>query len=163
MSRPPRAKTARLLDRRVLGRAFGFLGPVEAVLAMAMLPIGAALFFDWPASALPTSGASKETLSTMVFAAIVLCQMAAAFQCRSTPASLFTIGPFTNRLLVGAVGIELVALLGFVYLPLLQEVLGHQGLAWAQWWPVLITPFLLLAAEEARKAVARMRLREAVA
>ena len=30
MERPPRAKDARLLDRRVLGRAFGFLGPVEA-------------------------------------------------------------------------------------------------------------------------------------
>ncbi|HSL66687.1 MAG TPA: cation-transporting P-type ATPase, partial [Actinomycetota bacterium] len=30
MDRPPRPKEARLLDRRVLGRAFGFLGPVEA-------------------------------------------------------------------------------------------------------------------------------------
>jgi magnesium-transporting ATPase (P-type) len=99
----------------------------------------------------------------MVFAAIVLCQMAAAFQCRSTPASLFTIGPFSNRLLVGAVGIELLALVAFVYFRPLQEVLGHQGLAWAQWWPVLITPFLLLAAEEARKAVVRMRPREAMA
>ncbi len=42
-------------------------------------------------------------------------------------------------------------------------VLGHQGLAWAQWWPVLLTPFLLLAAEEGRNAVVRIRLREAVA
>ena len=53
MERPPRAKGARLLDRRVLGRAFGFLGPVEATASMAMLPIGAALFFGWPDSPLP--------------------------------------------------------------------------------------------------------------
>ncbi|HZD00713.1 MAG TPA: cation-transporting P-type ATPase [Actinomycetes bacterium] len=48
---------ARLLDRRVLGRAFGFLGPVEAMVSMAMLPLGAALFFGWPAQPLPRAGA----------------------------------------------------------------------------------------------------------
>ena len=56
MERPPRAKDARLLDRKVLGRAFGFLGPVEATASMAMLPIGAALFFGWPESPLPAPG-----------------------------------------------------------------------------------------------------------
>jgi hypothetical protein len=45
MDRPPRSRRARLLDRQVLGRAFGFLGPVEAALCMAMLPLGAAWFF----------------------------------------------------------------------------------------------------------------------
>ncbi|MGH8948444.1 MAG: cation-translocating P-type ATPase, partial [Acidimicrobiia bacterium] len=44
MERPPRARKGRLLDRGVLGRAFGFLGPVEAVASMALVPIGAALF-----------------------------------------------------------------------------------------------------------------------
>ncbi len=43
MQRPPRPQRTRLLDRRVLGRAFGFLGPVEATLSMAMLPLGAAI------------------------------------------------------------------------------------------------------------------------
>jgi len=33
-----------LYDRGVLGRAFGFLGPVEAAISLALLPIGAALF-----------------------------------------------------------------------------------------------------------------------
>ena len=44
MARPPRPRTAHLFDRGVLGRAFGFLGPVEAAISLALLPIGAALF-----------------------------------------------------------------------------------------------------------------------
>jgi magnesium-transporting ATPase (P-type) len=155
MDRLPRPRSARILDRRVLGRAFGFLGPVEAAASMAMLPIGAVLFFNWPAAELPTSGVATATLSTMVFAAIVSMQMANAFECRSTPASLFSIGPLSNRLLVAAVAVEAVALVAFVYLPVIQDALGHQPLDRPQWLLVLITPLLFIAAEEARKAVAR--------
>ena len=157
MRRPPRARSARLLDRRVLGRAFGFLGPVEALLSMAMLPIGAALFFGWPGNPLPETGADKAVLSTMVFAAIVAMQMANAFECRSNPASLFQIGPLSNRLLVGAVGVEALTLLAFVYVPGLSHVLGQEPLSIQQWLPVLVTPWLFLGAEEARKGVVRAR------
>ena len=159
MERPPRTKDARLLDRRVLGRAFGFLGPVEATASMALLPIGSALFFGWPESPLPTSGSDLAVLSTMVFSAIVLMQIANAFECRSNPASLFSIGPLSNRLLVGAVAIEALVLLIFVYLPLAQRVLGHAPLDVSQWAVVVITPLILLGAEEGRKAVVRARAR----
>jgi magnesium-transporting ATPase (P-type) len=157
MDRPPRAKDARLLDRRVIGRAFGFLGPVEAAASMALLPVGAALFFEWPESPLPNSGADKAILSTMVFAAIVLMQMVNALECRSNPASLLAIGPLSNRLLVGAIGVEALVLFAFVYLPPVQRVLGHHSLDLSQWLPVLITPLVLLVAEEIRKAVVRGR------
>ncbi len=157
MSRPPRGRTARLLDRRVLGRAFGFLGPVEAAASMAMVPIGAALFFSWPDLPLPADGMPQETLSTMVFAAIVCMQMANALECRSTPASLFAVGPLANRLLVGAVLAEALALLAFIYVPVVADALGQQPLTPLQWLPVLVTPFVLVAAEEARKAFVRAR------
>jgi magnesium-transporting ATPase (P-type) len=156
MERQPRTRSARSLDRAVLARAFGFLGPMEAVASLAMLPVGAALFFGWrPGTPLPAGGPALATLSTMVFAAIVLGQMANAFECRSTRSSLRTIGLATNRLLVGAVAVEGLALLGFVYLRPIQALLGHQPLTPAQWLPVLAAPVLLLAAEETRKAVIR--------
>jgi len=155
MDRPPRDRAARLLDRRVLGRAFGFLGPIEAAVSMALLPIGAALFFGWPDSSLPAAGAETAVLSTMVFAAIVLMQMANAFECRSNQASLFSIGFMSNRLLVGAVAVEALILLAFVYLPPLQRVLGHQPLNLGPWSLVLITPLLFLGTEELRKAFIR--------
>jgi potassium/sodium efflux P-type ATPase len=159
MDRPPRSRKGRLLDRQVLGRAFGFLGPVETAASMAMLPLGAALFFSWPGNPIPASGAGKATLSTMVFAAIVAMQMANAFECRSDRASLFSIGPLSNRLLVGAVAVEALALAGFVYIPPIRDALGQHALSPAEWLPVLMTPWILLGAEEARKAVVRSRVR----
>jgi magnesium-transporting ATPase (P-type) len=115
------------------------------------------MFFGWPESPLPTSGSDLAVLSTMVFSAIVLMQIANAFECRSNPASLFSIGPLSNQLLVGAVAVEALVLLMFVYLPPVQRVLGHAPLDVPQWAVVLITPLILLGAEEARKAVVRAR------
>jgi magnesium-transporting ATPase (P-type) len=155
MDRPPRPRKARLLDRPVLGRAFGFLGPVEAAVSMAMLPLGAALFFGWPANPLPASEAGRATLSTMVFAAIVAMQMANAFECRPTPASLFSIGPMSNRLLVGAVAVEALALAAFVYAPPIRNALGQHALSPVEWLPILVAPWILLGAEEGRKATLR--------
>jgi hypothetical protein len=60
---------------------------------------------------------------------------------------------------VGAVAVEGLALLGFVYLGPIAALLGHQPLTLAQWLPVLAAPVLLFAAEEARKAAIRRRRR----
>lgn len=155
MDRPPRARDARLLDLRVLARAFGFLGPVEAVVSMAMLPLGAALSFGWPDHPLPAAGVERDTLSGMVFSAIVLMQMANAFECRASPASLFSIGPFSNPLLVGAVAVEALALLAFVHVPPIRHALGQHAPDPVQWLPVLAAPWVLVGAEEARKALVR--------
>ncbi len=158
MSRPPRPRKVGLLDRRVLGRAFGFLGPIEAVLSMAMLPLGAALFFGWAVGALfPSSGVPLSVISTMVFASIALMQKAVAFECRSTDRSLFAIGPLSNRLLNVMIAIEAVLLLAFVYLPPIAHVLGQHPLSVAQWIPPVVTPLFILLGEEARKALVRRR------
>jgi magnesium-transporting ATPase (P-type) len=124
---------------------------------MALVPLGALLFLGWPEAPLPKTGDAHAVLSTMVFAAIVVMQMANAFECRSTPASIFSIGPFTNRLLVGAVVVEAIVLLAFVYVPPIRAALGQAPLEPAQWALVLGTPWVLLGLEEARKAVIRAR------
>jgi magnesium-transporting ATPase (P-type) len=157
MDRPPRRRDEHLLSRHVLARAFGFLGPIEAALSMAMVPVGAAIAFGWrPGTALPT-GSGLDVLSAMVFAAIVCMQMANAFACRSDPAPLRSIGPFSNRLLLAAVAAEVVLLFGFLYLPGLSEVLGNGSITLELWIPVAVTPLLFLAAEEGRKAWVRRR------
>jgi magnesium-transporting ATPase (P-type) len=155
MTRPPRRRDEHLLSRHVLLRAFAFLGPVEAALSMAMVPIGAAIAYAWrPGAPLPTD-ASQHVLSAMVFAAIVCMQMANAFVCRSDPASLRSVGPLSNRLLLVAVTAELALLMAFLYLPGLYSVLGNAPISLELWVPVAVTPFVLLGAEEARKAVVR--------
>ena len=91
----------------------------------------------------------------MVFASIALMQMAVALQCRGTPASLKSIRPFSNRLLDGALLVELLALAAFVYVPPVYCVLGQHPLTPGQWIPILVSPWLLLLAEEIRKLVIR--------
>jgi magnesium-transporting ATPase (P-type) len=160
MDRPPRKRSEHLLNRHLLTRAFGFLGPIEAVCSLTVAWVGAALFFGWrPWVALPAKGTEQlATLSAMVFSTIVLMQMANAFACRSTRESLWTIRPFTNRLLVGAVLVEAAALAAFLYVPLISRALGGHQLTAVEWLPLLTTPWILLAAEEARKARLRKRV-----
>jgi hypothetical protein len=62
---------------------------------------------------------------------------------------------------VGAVAVEFLALLGFVYLGPMQSLLGHEPLTLSQWLPVFVAPVLLVAAEETRKAVVRRHRRAA--
>jgi magnesium-transporting ATPase (P-type) len=158
MGRPPRSRRAALLDRGVLARAFGFLGPVEAVASLAMAPIGAALFFGWIlGSPLPHGENELGVLSAMVFASIVLMQMANALECRSPRRSIFEIGPWSNRALVGAIGIEAAMLLGFVYIGPVYRTLGGLPLTAAQWAVVAVAPWVLLGAEELRKSIVRAR------
>jgi hypothetical protein len=59
------------LARAVLARAFGLLGPVEAVASLAMLPVGAALYFGWrPGMPLPAGGPALATLAGRPGAAV---------------------------------------------------------------------------------------------
>jgi hypothetical protein len=56
---------------------------------------------------------------------------------------------------VAAVAVEALTLLAFVYVPPISNALEQHPLGPGQWLLVLATPWILLAAEEARKAVVR--------
>ena len=83
------------------------------------------------------------------------CRWRTRFECRSNPASLFTIGPLSNRLLLGAVAVEALTLLAFVYVPPISDLLGQQPLSALACTPILVAPWLFIAAEETRKAIVR--------
>jgi sodium/potassium-transporting ATPase subunit alpha len=108
-----------------------------------------------PGDGLPHKGPDHAVLSTMVFAAIVACQTVNAYECRSTSASLFAIGPLRNRLLVLATVVELLISLSFIYVGPIARVLGQTALTPREWALVALTPGVFLGAEELRKAVAR--------
>ena len=158
MREPPRTRSAKLLDRKVLGRAFGFLGPAEAAVSLALVPLGASWFLDWKfGTPLPTDGAALALLSTLVFTAIVLMQMANAFECRSTSLSLLSSKLPANRLLSFAVVTEFLVLCAFLYAPGLRTLLHHRRLTPLQWSVVAVAPLLLFTLEELRKWVVRKR------
>src|SRR4249920_2229900 len=109
------ARTGGLIDRRLLGRAFGVLGPAEAAVELgaflAVLHLGG---WSWGASAAPGLLAAA---SGTAFTTVVLGQLANAFACRSERRPVGWWSWRGNRLLLVAVAIELVLLAAFVGLP----------------------------------------------
>lgn len=167
MERPPRKKQEFLLNTPLLLRAYGFLGVIEAILSM----LG--FFLVWWSygysladiqqvtpqilahTADPTVTAIYRQATTMTLAAIVACQIGNLFACRSEWVSVLRLNWTHNRLLWVGIGVECLALLAFIYIPVLSNVFTTIALAPWQWLTLLACPVLLLAAEELRKSVVR--------
>jgi sodium/potassium-transporting ATPase subunit alpha len=155
MDRPPRSKDERLLNLPLLARSYLFLGPIEAAAA-----VGAGLWYlaggGWKwGTALPAGSLLYRQATTICFAGIVLCQVANVFACRTRWASSFSVGLFTNRLLLWGVAVELCILGLIVYHPVGHRIFGTAPFDGKFWWPLLVFAALLLLAEEARKGVGR--------
>jgi hypothetical protein len=110
-----------------------------------------------PGEAFPT-GHALLAASGAAFTAVVIAQFANAFACRSTTGPPWRIGWATNRLLVGAVMIELFLLLGFLGLPVVARTLDHAipPLAGAL-VAVLAAPALLAGDTVHKRILARKR------
>jgi calcium-translocating P-type ATPase len=146
-----RAPTGRhLIDRPLLVRVFGLLGPVEAVGEMVAFT-AALLLAGWRPGAGDPAADVLAAASGAAFAAVVFGQMANAFACRSTRQPPWRLGWMTNRLLVAAVAVELVALAGFLMIPPLADALGHSVPALLPAGLALLTAPALLAADAAAK------------
>jgi calcium-translocating P-type ATPase len=141
MRRAPEAR--HLIDRSLVIRAFGVLGLTEAVVEMSAFVV-ALVATGWrPGDSFPT-GHAFMAASGAAFAAVVIGQIANSFACRSATKSPWTLGWRTNRLLLWAVGVEVVILAVFLVVPPVARVLGHAfpplaGLAVA----VLAAPLVL--------------------
>jgi magnesium-transporting ATPase (P-type) len=123
--------TGPLLDRAVAKRAFGVLGPTEALFEMAAF-FAVFVASGWrPGEPFPTD--TIAAASGAAFATVVLAQTANAFACRSASRSVWRISIGTNWLLVWAAAAELVIAAVFLFVTPIADVLGHAnppGVAW---------------------------------
>ena len=125
-----------LIDGDVLRRVFLVLGPAEAVVEMAAFLV-TYLVAGWRlGDAFPH--APLAAASGAAFAAVVLGQMANAFACRSSTRRPGQLGWFGNRLLVGAVACEGVALAMFLAIAPLADLLRHAPPTTAGWLVALL-------------------------
>ena len=134
-----------LIDRTLLVRVFGVLGPAEAVVEMTAFLVALAAAGWRPGDAFPT-GSALLAASGAAFAAVVFGQLANAFACRSATRPPWRLGWFSNRLLLWAAVVELAALAGFLFVGPVARLLEHApppaaGLATA----ALAVPAVLLA------------------
>jgi magnesium-transporting ATPase (P-type) len=122
LERPPHGR--HLLDGPLLLRAFGLLGPVEALIELSAFVLSMAALGWRPGTAF-TGRSSFLAASGAAFSAVVVGQMATAFACRSATQWPGALGWGTNRLLVYAIGAELTLLMCFLYVRPLANILGH--------------------------------------
>jgi Ca2+-transporting ATPase len=171
MARPPRAKREFLLNRSLLLRAYGFLGIIEAVLAMAgflvvwrsygysLIDLQAVTPAILAHTADPAVTAIYHQATTMTLAAIVACQVGNLFACRSEWASAFHMSRFENRLVWVGIGVECVALLACIYVAPFSRIFTTAPLTTWQWLLLIVCPVMILGAEEIRKALIRSKSR----
>jgi calcium-translocating P-type ATPase len=155
MDRAPRSRNESLLSALVLRRIL-FLGLIESV--------GACFAFFWTIHSAglafgdftASTPGYREAL-TMTQAAIVVGQFFNGFTVRSDRQSVFSVGLFANPRLVAAEFLGIGIMAAISYLPVLQAVFHTAALSVGDWLLLFAFGVLLLAADEARKAVLRRR------
>ena len=122
LQRPPERR--HLMDSALMIRVFAILGPVEAVCEMAAFTVTLWLAGWRPGFPFPDVGVLAAA-SGAAFTTVVLAQWANAFACRSESVPPWRLGWATNRLLLWAVAVELLALVAFLFIGPVAAMLGH--------------------------------------
>ncbi len=136
-------------------RAFGILGAAEVVASLGAFTV-VLLAGGWTWGQDPDAGL-LATASGTAFAAIVLGQLANAYACRSETRPVWRVDPRRNRLLPGAIAIELALLAVFLAVPAVAGMLGGAWPTPAGWAIAVIAVPILLLADTGYKAVRRRR------
>lgn len=156
LEQPPEGR--HLIDRKLLVRVFGVLGPTEAIMEMGAFVV-ALVAAGWrPGDAFPT-GHALLAASGAAFATVVLAQAANAFACRSATRPPWRLGGWSNRFLVWAVGVQVLALSAVLFVPPIARLLEHAAPPAAGWVVALVSMPVLLAVDRSHKAFRARRRR----
>jgi magnesium-transporting ATPase (P-type) len=161
MDRQPRSREDHIVDRWLLLRAFVWLGGIASAGLVVMFFLQywtngySGQFLD-----LPDEGTLYHQAVAMALGAVVFAQVGNVFTHRAERVSILQVGFFSNRLVWVGVASELVILGIIVYVPFLQRVVGTAALPAINWLVLLPLAPLLLALDEAQKAVRRHRTQE---
>ncbi|MFN0155961.1 MAG: cation-translocating P-type ATPase [Gaiella sp.] len=159
MQRPPRRLGERLLDRTLLRRVFAIVGPLEGLAALTGFFVSFLLAGWRPFEPLPDSGTVYVQATAMAYAGIVAAQVGAGLGLRTTRVSSFSVGIFSNRLLLVGIAVEIALLALLTETPGLRDAFHMEPLGPWHWLSLLVWPPLVLAVVEGEKAIRRRRRR----
>ena len=160
MDQPPRNPNERLLNRRVLVKAFlwyGLMGSVAAMVGYLLVNV----LNGWPL--VPFAGLGNDAdpvyvqATTMTLAGIVFAQIGQVMNCRTEKTSVFKVGLFSNRRILVGIVFEIALIVFLTVFPPLQGVFHTGPLGWQDYVFLCCIPPVVLAIEEARKAWLRHR------
>jgi magnesium-transporting ATPase (P-type) len=122
LSEPPHRR--HLVDKQLLFRAFGVLGPTEALLEITAF-VAVLTSLGWQPTAGAPAASDLAVASGAAFVAIVIGQSATALACRSWSRPGWRVSLRTNPFLISAVCVSFVVVALLVYVPGLARLLGH--------------------------------------
>lgn len=155
MRRPPRTQKERLVDLPLIARAYLWLGPMQAIGALATF------FFVLKCAGwhIGQTLAPRDPLylqaTTACLSAIIVAQIANVFACRSERDSMFRFGLWANPLICWGIAAEVLLILCIDYTPVGNAIFGTAPIPLAAWLFALPFAFALLALEELRKWLVR--------
>ena len=155
MKRKPRPRGERLLSRNLLLMSYGIVGMLQA--AAGFFTYFTILYsggWEWGQD-LANDDPLYRTAITGFFASIIICQVADVIICRTRRQSVFTVGFFSNRLVLFGIGFELLLLASISYIPAFNTFFGTAPLE--PWHLMLSVPFALaiLVGDEVRRVFVR--------
>jgi Ca2+-transporting ATPase len=102
--------------------------------------------------------AGDEAWQSVLFTSIAFAELAGTFAMRSERISLWRLGPFSNRAMVGAVAVTVALQVALIVLPFMRDLLDLQPLGVEHWLIVIGLAFAYLAVVEIDKALHRRGL-----
>lgn len=141
MEEPPRKPEARIINREILQNI------VFVALFMAAGTLG--MF----ARANPDGNLARA--QTLAFTTLAMFQVFNALNCRSRDKSVFQLGLFKNRYLMGTVTLSILLQITAGYAPFMQAMLGTVPLTWQDWGLIVLVSSSIFIADELRKYVQR--------
>jgi calcium-translocating P-type ATPase len=160
MNRPPRPSAEGIIRKPMLLRAWLFLGLIAACLQMGAF-FYVLLRAGWHPGAATGPGSplhhAYQQATTMTFLSMVVAQIGTAFAARTERASLRSVGPFSNPLLLAGIAAELALAAAIIYIPPLQHLLGTAALPAPLLLITLPFPFIVWGADEIRRYLLRRR------
>ncbi len=157
MDLPPRRLDDHVIDRRLLTRAYVWLGPLQATFVMAAFFLAYRLAGYGDILDLPSEGRVYEAAVATALAAVVATQIGNLFAQRSSRVPILRMGVGGNRLLWWGIGSELVVIAAIVYLPFLNHVIGTAPFPPVTWLVLIVGIPLLPIADEVRRMVGSRR------
>ncbi len=132
MRRPPRDPQMPLLTGELMGR-IGLVGVI--------LLIGAFGSFEWALN----QGLSDDAARTVAVNVFVMVELFYLFNCRSLTKSMFQLGLWSNRWIVGGVSTMIALQLAFTYVPLMNRIFHSAPIGFDAWWRILLTAVVAYA------------------
>jgi len=139
LKQPPRHPKVGLLFPGLLFR-IGFLG--------ILMSTGIFLIFNWAQARM-----SLEEARTLAFCSLVAFEWFRAFNARSDEHTVFKLGVFRNRVLVGTVSLAILLQMAVIYVPFLQAAFRTVPLSLDMWGIAILAGGSLFTIEEVRKVL----------